>query len=329
MHDLWVRRIGGGLLCAVLVSVLLFVPAAAAGDTITLTGEIGGMYEIPAGVTRVILSGVQAADFESGIKLPASAEVVLADGTENVCGIMAQGDLRVTGSGALLGGSGIYAFGDLTLDLTGSVVLEGGQLAAFGGDVIINSGTYRLQSLPEGGGGLIVASGGDVLLNGGDVRIYNDTVGVTSTDGTITVSDTALDISAADDVMIANTITLPEALQDAVEIHANNADGTGQNIVVAGTSARHLTVNGDAAKCAAEQGEPVIQNGKTDVGAAVSLGERDPEAEIIVPETGSGESSALPWILIAVGAAAVIAAAVVLLRNKRGKNKTDKKERRT
>lgn len=330
MHNPIHSRARRVLLCVWLIISLLAVPAAAAGDTLTLSGEISGMYDVPEGVTRVILDGVRAVDFESGIKLPASAEVVLRDGSENVCGIMAQGDLHVTGGGALLGGSGIYAFGTLTLDLTGNVVLEGGQIAAFGGDVVLNSGTYRLQSLPEGGGGLIVASGGDVRLNGGDVRIYNDTVGVTSTEGEIAVTETTLDISAADDVMIAGAITLPESLQDAFEIRSNNADGTGQSITVDGKPALHITISGSETGSDPVQGDPVIQNGSTDVGDAVTLGERDPDAAVVEPETRSGGSNpALKWGLIAGGAGLIVLAAVLLLSKNKNNQSDHTKERRT
>ena len=328
MHTFRTCRLGAVLLCAVLLSVLLLVPAAAAGDTLTLTGEISGMYEVPEGVTRVILSGVQAADFESGVKLPAAAEVVLADGTENVCGVMCMGDLRVTGGGSLVGGSGIYAFGDLTLDLTGRVLLEGGQIAAFGGSVTVNSGTYRLQSLPEGGGGLIVSSQGDVFLNGGDVKIYNDSVGVTSTDGAITVDKAELDISAADAVMVAQTITLPDGAQ--IVVQASDDQGSGQTIGADGEPARRMTLSASGAETSADAGEPVIQDGKTDAGDAVTLGARDPDAAVVEPETRSGGSNpALKWGLIAGGAGLIVLAAVLLLSKNEKKQSDHTKERRT
>lgn len=318
MQRFHTRRRCGALLCVLLLAALLAVPVSAEGDTLTLTGEISGIFEVPEGTTRVILDGVTAADFESGIKLSEPAEVELRDGSENVCGIMAMQALRVTGGGSLLGGSGIYAFGDLTLDLTGSVVLEGGQIAAFSGSVIINSGTYRLQSLPEGGGGLIVASGGDVLLNGGDVQIYNDSVGVTSADGSITVDGAELEISAADAAMIAQTIVLPEELQSAVTLQTNNADGTGQTIAAEGGPAMHVKIGADKAEAAAEPGDPVIRDGSTDTGAAVSLDERTPDAETIAPETkADAQSPAWIWGLIAAGAVILITAVLLLIRKRK------------
>lgn len=307
MHSrVWKRC--GAVLCAALLSMMLIIPASAAGETLTLTGPISGMYEIPEGVTKVVLDGVQGADFESGIKIPAAAEVVLRDGSENVCGVICMGDLHVTGGGALLGGPGLYAFGNLTLDLTGNVVFEGGQIAAFGGDVTVNSGTYRLQSLPEGGGGLIVASQGGVWLNGGDVKIYNDSVGVSATDGDITVAETELDITAEDAVMLANNIILPDSAQSAVAVRPQ---GDGAVIVTEDEPARRVRVTASGGETAAEPGEPVIQDGKADVGAAVSLGERSADAETVAPVTAQNEPvDPFAWILAGAAAVLGVAAAV-------------------
>ena len=309
------------LLCATMFSARMTVPAHAAGDTITLSGEIGGMYTVPDGITKVILDGVTAADFESGVKLPAGGEVVLADGTENVCGILAMGDLRVTGSGALLGGSGIYAMdGDLTLDLTGSVVLEGGQIAAFGGSVTVNSGTYRLQSLPEGGGGLIVSSKGDILFHGGDVKIYNDYIGVTATDGSVIVTDTALEISAPVSLMAARTIVLPEPVRGTVPIQTEN---DAAYIGFRDEAVNHIKLTAAEAESGADPGEPVIREGKSDAGDAVTLGARDPDAEVIAPKTDTGGSdAAMRWGPIAGGAGLIVLAAVLLLTKKR-KNRSE------
>ena len=316
MHKSIYGRFGAALLCVALIAALLCPGAAAAGDAVTLSGEISGMYVVPDGVTKVILDGVSAADFESGVKIPAAAEVVLANGSENVCGVMCMGDLHVTGGGSLVGGSGIYAFGNLTLDLTGNVVLDGGQIAAFGGSVTINSGTYRLQSLADGGGGLIVSSRGDVFLNGGDVQIYNDSVGVTSTDGAITVEKTELDISAADAAMLAQTINLPDGAQSAVV--DSDDQGSGQVISAGGQPARHVRLSGGKVKAEADPGEPVLLDGKCDVGSAVSLGARGDDAPTIDPQIGSAANTAAsPWLWAAVGAAAVIAAAVWLIFRKK------------
>lgn len=311
MHKPIWKRFGVLLLSTMLLAALLVFPARAAGETITLTGEISGMYEVPENVTRVILNGVTAKDFESGVKIAGTAEVALADGTENVCGIMGMQDLKLTGGGALLGGSGIYAFGTLTLDLTGNVVLEGGQIAAFGGDVIINSGTYRLQSLPDGGGGLIVSSGGDVQLNGGDVQVYSDSVAVTSTEGEITVSESALDVSAQDAAMIAETITLPQAAAVTVEIGAADEQSSGQTVLKGGAPARRLKLTKDGAEADADPGEQVIREGKSDVGASVSLGARSEDAETTDPTVRtSGSTAGKIWIPAAVILAVALAAAV-------------------
>lgn len=311
MHKFRGKRLWVVFLTTVLLAALMIVPAHAAGETVTLTGEISGMYEVPDTVTRVILNGVTAADFESGVKIPADAEVALADGTENVCGIMGMQNLRVTGGGALLGGSGIYSFGTLTLDLTGNVVLEGGQIAAFGGDVIINSGTYRLQSLPDGGGGLIVSSGGDVQLNGGDVQIFSDSVAITSTEGEIAVAESALDVSAEDAAMIAETITLPQEAAVTVEIGAADEQSSGQTILKSGAPARRLKLTKDGAQADADPGEQVIREGKSDVGAAVSLGARSEDAETTDPTVKtSGSTARKIWIPAAVILAVALAAAV-------------------
>ncbi len=318
---IWKRR-GILLISALFLVLLLMLPVRAAGETITLTGEISGMYEVPENVSRVILNGVTARDFDSGIKIAGTAEVALADGTENVCGIMGMQDLHLTGGGALLGGSGIYAFGTLTLDLTGNVVLEGGQIAAFGGDVIINSGSYRLQSLPDGGGGLIVSSGGDVQLNGGDVKVFSDSVAVTSTEGEITVSESALDVSAQDAAMIAETISLPQEAAVTVEIGAADEENSSQTVLKGGAPARRLKLTKDGAESDADPGEQVIREGKSDVGAAVSLGARSEDAENTEPTVKtSGSTARKIWIPAAVILAVALAAAVWYFGKKNSNHK--------
>ena len=189
-------------------------------------------------------------------------------------------------------------------------MLEGGQIAAFGGSVTINSGTYRLQSLPEGGGGLIVSSNGDVFLNGGDVKIYNDSVGVTSTDGAISVEDTELEISAASTAMIARTINLPESTQSTVNVQTQE---NGQVVSAGGMPALHLRIAASGAESGEEMGQAVITDGKADVGSAVSLDARAKDAPVIQPDAAEGERGSSPALWIALGAAAVLGAAAAIL----------------
>ena len=316
MHFAIFRRCGGALLCAALVAALLVSPASAAGDTLTLSGEISGEYRVPEGVAKVVLDGVRAADFESGVVLTASAEVELADGSENVCGIMAQGDLRVTGGGALLGGPGIYAFGTLTLDLNGVVVLYGGSIGSFSNDIIINSGTFRLQSR-ENGGGIIHASNGDVILNGGDISMWSDSVAVSTIDGDIVVKEAIIDISAAETAMLADHIILPETVQGSIEIITSESGAaSGQAIAASGEPAKRIQISKELNAAELQIGAPVIIDGKADVGASVVLGERANDAEEIVP--AAAECASIdPFAWIAAGVAAVLGIATMIVFGKK------------
>lgn len=303
------------MLCALLFFGVMTVSASAAGDTLTLSGEISGEYEVPEGVTKVILSGVTASDLDTWIKIPASCEVVLQDQTENVCGIYCVGDLHLTGGGSLAGGAGIAATENLLLEPTGVVMLEGGNyIFTFYGDIIINSGTFRIQADDPDAPFPILSMGGDIELNGGDVAVWSPDSCIVSMNGTITVGNAKLNLSSPKDLMIANVFEQAQTESSVLEIQENTERK--DQYVAAGSLQKTETgiVHSETV------GAPVIENGVSDVGEIVKLSPGAGE-NALPPNDESGEipaeNGAVPHVVwIALGAA-VIAAAVILLYRKK------------
>lgn len=323
------RAAGSLLLCVLLVSALL-IPAAAAGDTVTLSGPISGQHRIDEDVTKVILDGVQAADLDAVVAIPNSCEVELKDGTENTCGVYCVGDLRLTGGGKLTGGWGIVATENLMLDLApeGAVLLDAGNyIFTFHGDITVNSGTYRIQSDAPDAPYPILAMDGSIALNGGDVAVWSTESCIVSMNGTITVGDTKLDLNSPKDLMIANEISVAQSSGSGPEVLPNTER---KDYYVPGGS---LQRTDDGFAHSDTPGAAVIENGVADVGTAAKLapgsgGTDSPDAETsgdpAAEQQGSEAGKGLPtaaWIAISAAAVAAAAAVVFLLKQRKQKKK--------
>lgn len=312
--------------CAMLLFRLLPMPASAAGETLTLSGEISGEYVVPDGVARIVLDGVTAADLNTWIKIPVSCEVVLQDHTENACGLYCVGDLHLIGGGALNGGAGIVATENLLLEPTGVVMLDGGNyIFTFYGDIIINSGTYRIQSDAPDAPFPILAMGGNIELNGGDIAVWSTDSCIVSMSGTITVGNPELNLSSPKDLMIADAFEQGQTDGAALEIQTNTERK--DQYVAPGSLQR----NESGVTHSETVGAPVIENGFSDVGKVMKLlpgaGENTPSADESSGEPSAEGGGIPPTVWIALGAAAVITAVLILRYRKKHPNHDRKQTR--
>ena len=125
--------------------------------------------------------------------------------------------------------------------------------------------------------------------------------------------------------MLAETINLPERARDAVTVRT---EGDGAVIVSQNAPAKRVRLTSSGGETAAEPGEPVIQNGKTDVGGAVTLTERSPDAETVAPAAAQ-DTPVDPFAWIAAGIAAALGAATAIWYFSKKQKYSDKRSKHT
>lgn len=195
------------LLCAVCILAKNYTARASqgSGKTYTLKGKISGSQSLPEGVKHLVLAGVTGMEYGDTLYVPEGVTIELKEGTENaIYSIMGPGDITITGSGSIVGGSELgNASGTLTIDMSdeGLIDMPGGAISNYGGSVVINNGRIHLIS-DEYGGGNISAISGDLRINGGDINLECDVFGLYS-DKKIQILGGNIDVSGSGIAMMA------------------------------------------------------------------------------------------------------------------------------